>query len=304
MDKGRVGVSGSSGLVGTALCSWLKANGYEVAPFIKGGMRNRVPFGIEWEPRRGLADWAALENLRALVHLAGENIANGRWTRGKKRKIRDSRVDGTRALCEALARLDKPPEVLISASAIGYYPEGDEDQDESSPPGNDFLAKVCVDWEAATAPAREAGIRVVHPRIGMVLAREGGALTSLLKPFRLGLGGRIGSGKQFMSWTSLTDLVRIIGFALETKSLEGPVNAVAPAPVTNAEFTRILGKLLGKPTLLPVPKLILRLALGEFAKVVTSSQRIQPRRLLEAGFAFEHPEIESALRAALSASLP
>ncbi|MFH0945457.1 MAG: TIGR01777 family oxidoreductase [Planctomycetota bacterium] len=304
MKEGRVGVSGASGLVGTALRPWLEGHGYEVAPFLKGGMRNRVPCGIEWEPRRGLADWAALENLRAVVHLAGENIASGRWTRSKKRRIRDSRVDGTAALCKALARLDRPPEVLICASAVGYYPESSAEQDESSPPGDGFLARVCVDWEAAAAPAREAGIRVVNLRIGMVLAREGGALKKMLKPFRLGLGGRIGSGRQFMSWCSLTDLVRIIGFALETKNLEGPVNAVAPAPVTNGEFTRTLGKLLKKPTILPVPRPILRLALGEFAKVVTSSQRILPQRLLAAGFRFEHPVVESALRAALSESAP
>jgi uncharacterized protein (TIGR01777 family) len=240
----------------------------------------------------------------AVVHLAGESIAAGRWTAAVKERIRRSRVDGTRLLAETLARLERRPRVLVSASAVGYYGDrGDEPLTEESPPGVGFLADVARAWEAAADPARAVGIRVVHPRLGLVLAREGGALPRMALPFRLGLGGVIGSGRQYWSWIALPDAVRVIERALADATLAGPVNAVAPAPATNREFTRALGRVLGRPTLLPFPALGVRLLMGEMGRaLLLGSARVLPRRLERAGFRFEHPELEGALRGALAAA--
>ncbi len=287
-------VTGSSGLVGRALLDRLRARGQRVTKLVR-----RAPGRdeLEWDPYRGELDLAAAEP-SAVVHLAGESIADGRWTQAKRRAIRDSRVDGTRRLAEALARLPRPPSVLVSASAIGFYSGlGDGPQAESDPAGSSFLSEVCEEWEAATRVAADAGIRVVNLRIGVVLARDGGALAKMLLPFRLGLGGRVGGGRQFMSWITLDDLVSAICAVLDDESFEGPVNATAPNPVTNAEFTRALGRVLGRPTLLPLPAWAARLALGDMAdELLLSSFRVLPGELLWRGFKFQSSEIEPALR--------
>jgi uncharacterized protein (TIGR01777 family) len=290
-------VSGAGGLIGSALTASLERDGIEVRPLVRG----RAGKGeIAWDPIAGHVDLDALARVDAVVHLAGEPVGE-RWTESKKQKIRESRVRGTETLVRAISRLPQPPSVLVSASAVGYYGDrGDEQLVESSPPGNDFLAEVVRAWEAALEPASSAGLRVVRLRFGVVIAREGGALERLLTPFRLGVGGQLGNGRQWMSWISLTDAVRAIRFALTEPDLEGPANAVAPQPVKNAEFTRALGTVLGRPTLFTVPTIALRLAFGEMAEVtLLASQRAVPERLEAAGFRFQHPRIEDALRAAL-----
>ncbi|HET7113332.1 MAG TPA: TIGR01777 family oxidoreductase, partial [Pyrinomonadaceae bacterium] len=234
----------------------------------------------------------------AVVHLAGENIAEGRWTSEKKRAIRESRVKGTALLSETLATLHKPPSVFLSASAIGYYGNrGDESLTESSPPGNDFLAGVCQEWEKATTPAAEKEIRTVRARFGIILAEDGGALAKMLTPFRMGIGGRIGDGKQWMSWISLDDVVGAIQFMLHDRFVNGPVNFVAPHPVTNAEFTKTLGRVLSRPTFFPVPAFGVRLAFGEMADaLLLSSQRVVPEVLQSGGFGFNWPRLELTLK--------
>lgn len=251
-----------------------------------------------WDPARGVLQPAAIEGADALVHLAGESVAAGRWTAARKARIRASRVDSTRLLAETAAGLGRRPRVLVCASATGFYGDrGDERLTEQSAPGRGFLAEVCREWEAAAEAARQAGIRTVHLRIGMVLSRAGGALAALLVPFRLGLGGVIGSGRQWMSWIALDDMVGVITHVLADERLAGPVNAVTPAPVTNAEFTRTLGRVLGRPTLVPLPALAARLLLGEMAdEVLLASARVEPARLLASGFGFAHPTLEGALR--------
>jgi hypothetical protein len=243
-------------------------------------------------------DTARLEGLDAVVHLAGENIATGRWTAEKKAKIRDSRVRSTRLLCDTLAGLKQPPKVLACASATGYYGDrGDELLTEESASGTGFLAGVCREWEAAATPAAQKGIRVVHLRFGMVLSGAGGALAKLLPPFRMGLGGALGTGRQYISWIALDDLLGVIAHALTTEALQGPVNAVAPNPVTNKEFTRTLGRTLGRFTLFSMPAAAARLAFGEMAdEVLLASQRVQPARLLATEYRFRYPELEGALR--------
>lgn len=262
-----------------------------------------TPGEIAWDPAAGQLDPQQLVGLDGVVHLSGEPIAGGRWTAARKRAILDSRVGSTRLLCERLAGLAVPPRVLVCASAIGYYgARGDELLDEQSAPGSGFLAEVCTAWEAACAPARDAGIRVVHARIGVVLAREGGALASMLPPFRLGLGGPLGDGRAFMSWITLEDLVGAIGHALTQDQVVGPMNAVAPNPVRNAEFTRALGQALHRPAVLPVPSLALRLALGEMGPaLLLASTRVVPRVLLDTGYVFQHPTLAEALQATLAA---
>jgi uncharacterized protein len=257
---------------------------------------------VEWDPARGRLDPRALEGVDAVVHLAGESIAARRWSAAVKERIRRSRVDGTRLLSETLGNLERRPRVLVSASAVGYYGDrGETPLTEDSAPGAGFLADVCREWEAAADAARSAGIRVVHPRLGLVLAKQGGALPRMTLPFRLGLGGVVGSGRQYWSWIELGDLVRAIELCLGLDGLAGPINAVAPAPVTNREFTRKLGKVLGRPTLVPLPALAVRLLLGEMGRaLLLGSARVLPRRLERAGFHFRHPGLESALRAALS----
>jgi uncharacterized protein (TIGR01777 family) len=256
------------------------------------------PDEIRWDPAAGVTDTEALEGLDAVVHLAGESIASGRWTAEKKRRIRESRIQGTRILAQSLARLFDPPKVLVSVSAIGYYGDrGEEKLDEASEAGSGFLAALCSDWEAATGPAVIRGIRVVSPRVGMVLSPSGGAMAPMLPVFRLGIGGRIGNGRQYLSWIAIDDLVRIIDHAIRNESLSGPVNAVAPDPVTNREFTSILGKVLSKPAFFVLPAFAARVAFGKMAdEVLLASARVLPARLKETGYQYKFPDLEGALR--------
>jgi len=294
----RVAVSGSTGLVGSEVVASLSAAGHEVVRLVR-----RVPApgekAVRWDPEKREIDAAGLEGLDAVVHLAGENVGSGRWTAARKAAIRDSRVDGTRLLCEALAGLARPPKTLVCASAIGIYGDrGEELLTEESPPGTGFLSEVCREWEAASAPAVRQGIRVVALRTGVVLSPKGGALSRMLPPFRAGLGGVIGSGRQYVGWIALDDLPEIVLHALRREDLRGPVNAVAPRPVTNREFTGALGKALSRPTPLPVPAFALRLAVGrEMADaLLLASARVVPRRLEETGYPFRFPELGAALR--------
>lgn len=291
----RVLVSGAGGLIGAGLVRSLRAQGYEVLCLRRGPSGNGA---IGWDPAAGDLEGEALAGLDAVVHLAGENIAAGRWTPARKRAILDSRVQGTRLLCERLAGLGRRPAVLVCASAVGYYGDrGEVELDEHSPPGTGFLAEVCQAWEGAADPARLAGIRTAHLRFGMVLSGEGGALPRMALPYRLGLGGRLGTGRQYLGWISLADALRALGHLLENPGLAGPFNAVSPHPCTNAEFTRTLGQVLHRPTLFPVPAWAARLALGEMAdELLLASTRALPRRLLASGFSYTHPELAPTLR--------
>jgi hypothetical protein len=293
-------VSGASGLIGRALSARLVGLGARIEPLVRRPPRPGTT-EIGWNPTRGEIDAARLEGADAVVHLAGESIAAGRWTAARKDRIRRSRVEGTRLLARTLAALDRRPPVLVSASAVGYYGNrGDEALTEASPPGSGFLAEVAREWEASTEPARAAGIRVVVPRIGLVLAADGGALPRMLLPFKLGLGGPIGSARQYMSWISLDDLVEVIRLALENPALSGPVNATGPEPVTNREFARTLAGVLGRPAFLPAPAFAIRLALGEMGQaLLLDGARVIPARLQAAGFRFRHADLEGALRAVL-----
>ncbi|HSP97527.1 MAG TPA: TIGR01777 family oxidoreductase [Candidatus Dormibacteraeota bacterium] len=288
-------VTGASGLIGSTLVPFLTTGGHQVIRLSRGRKR---PGTATWDPDKGTIDRAALEGLDAVVHLAGENISEGRWTAEKKARIHDSRVNGTRLLCETLAALKQPPVVLVAASAIGFYGDRGRDVvDEDSAPGAGFLADVCKEWEAATAPAAAAGIRVVNMRFGVVLSGNGGALASMLTPFKLGAGGPVGGGEQYMSWVAVDDTADAILFALTTPSLSGPVNAVAPNPVVNAEFARTLGKVLSRPAIVPLPAFAVRLLLGEMGdELLLSSTRVEPHRLRAAGFTFRFPDLEPALR--------
>ena len=293
-------VSGSHGLVGKALMKSLTVDGHEVIRLV----RHEPIFGapeIWWDPSQGRIHAEHLEGLEVVVHLAGESIASGRWTDQKKRTIRESRVKGTSLLSESLARLSRPPSVFLCASAIGYYGDrADELLTEQSAPGNDFLANVCIDWEGATTAAVEKGIRTVHTRFGIILDDAGGALAKMLTPFRLGIGGRVGSGKQWMSWVALDDVVSALKFLMGETSTRGPVNFVSPNPVTNAEFTKTLGRVLSRPTLFPVPEFGARLAFGEMADaLLLSSQRVEPVILKNKGFEFRWTTLEPALRSIL-----
>jgi len=290
-------VSGASGLVGSALVPFLTAGEEDVVRLVRRTPAAGAP-EIRWDPDAGRIDEGGLEGFDAVVHLAGESIADGRWNGARKRKIRESRVAGTRLLAEALARAERPPRVLVSASAIGFYGDrGDERLDETSPGGSGFLPEVCREWEAATAAAEARGIRVVHLRIGIVLSAAGGALAKMCLPFRFGLGGKLGSGRQFWSWISLDDLVASIHHAIRTESLRGPVNAVAPEATTMAGLARSLAHVLRRPAVVPVPARIARALFGEMADAfLLSSARVAPRRLLETGYRFRDPDLESALR--------
>jgi len=289
-------ITGASGFIGTALVSSLRAAGNKITPLVRYHPSAREQ-ALYWDPAGGKLESAGLENRDAVIHLAGESIT-GRWTAGKKQRIRSSRIEGTKLLASTLAELLHKPKVLVCASAIGYYGDrGDEVLREESPPGKSFLADTCVEWEAAAKPAADAGIRVVHLRIGVVLHPKGGALKQMLLPFKLGAGGIIGSGKQWWSWIALDDLVGAFEHALANQSLRGPVNAVAPQPATNAEFTRTLGRVLSRPTIFPMPVFAARLALGEMAdELLLASARVEPARLAASGYAFRHPQLEPALR--------
>lgn len=289
-------VTGASGLVGTALSPALKAAGHEVYRLVRSAP-NSAAGEISWDPEQGTIDAASLEGMDAVIHLAGENVSEGRWTDEKKRRIRESRSKGTRLLSETLAQLKKKPRTLLSASATGFYGDrGDEVLTEQSASGSDFLSEVCREWELATQPAAQSGIRVANLRFGVILTGKGGALKKMLTPFKLGVGGKLGSGEQYMSWIALEDAVGAILFALETESLRGPVNVVAPHPVTNLEFTKTLGGALSRPTIFSIPKFAARLAFGEVADaLLLSSARVEPLRLKEAGFQFKYPELEAAM---------
>jgi len=291
----KVLVTGATGLIGKSLHASLIAEGHTVVRLVR--RRKREASDILWDPASGLIGISDLENFDAVIHLAGENIAAGRWTEKQKQKILESRVNGTRLLTESLAKLQQPPKVLVSASAIGYYGDrGAETLSEMSARGSGFLADVCEAWESATQRATENGIRVVNVRTGIVLSTRGGALKKMLLPFRLGLGGKIGSGEQYMSWISLADQVRTLIHAVRTERLRGPVNAVAPAPVINAVFTKALGHALNRPTILPMPAFAARAAFGEMAyALLLASTRVIPQRLLASGFFFKDREIEPTL---------
>ncbi len=294
----RILVSGAGGLVGTALRASLADAGHTVVPLTRG------PDGSDrttWDPLSGRLDASALEGFDAVVHLAGEPLLGGRWTAERKRLIRDSRVLGTSLLCRTLAECTSKPQVFVSAAAVGVYGDrGDEVLTEDSPPGRGFLSDVCRAWESATEPAAEAGIRVVRARFGVVLAAHGGALAQMLKPFRLGLGGPLAGGRQYVSWIGLADAVAALRHCLAAPDLSGPVNLVAPTPVTNAELTRALATALRRPAFVPVPAAALRLVFGEAAVVLLASQRALPQRLLDSGYTFAEPEIEPCLRRLLA----
>lgn len=292
----KIAITGASGLIGRALAEIGQAKGHEVSRVVRT-TASTAPT-VAWNPEAGLVDPGRWEGHDAVVHLAGENIAARRWDARQKARIRSSRVDATRRLCEGLVRLEKPPRVLACASAIGFYGNrGDETLDESSPAGRGFLAEVCQEWEAAAEPARQAGIRVIHLRFGIVLSRHGGALARMLLPFRLGLGGPIGTGRQWMSWISLDDAVGAVLHVLSAQAVQGPVNVVSPQPVTNRDFARTLGRVLRRPTWLSLPAPIARLALGEMAEaLLLASTRVVPHVLGETGYRFAHANLESALR--------
>src|SRR2546425_4496801 len=298
----RIVVSGSTGLIGSALTKALHARHHEVVPLV----RRRVSPGeraIAWDPERDTIDRAGLEGADAVIHLAGENVF-GRWSPAKKQRIYDSRVKGTRLLSDALAGLQRRPATLLAASAIGYYGDrGEEAVTEESAPGEDFLAHVSRDWEAATAAATRAGIRVVNMRTGVVLTTTGGALAKMLPAFRLGLGGPIASGNQYLSWIVLDDIINAILHLLNNQNLVGPVNMTAPAPLTNRDFAKTLAKVLGRPAVVTVPAFALRLAFGtEGAAMLQSGQRVLPARLLASGFSFSFQDVEHALRYLLAPS--
>jgi hypothetical protein len=299
----KLAITGSTGLVGSALVPFLTTAGHHVTRIV----RTRSTEGdAVWNPDAGQIDAAALEGLDAVVHLAGENIAARRWNAEQKSRIRDSRVQGTRLLCETLAKLRQPPRVLVSASAIGFYGNrGDDVMTEMTTAGEGFLPNVCREWEAATKAAEEAGIRVVQLRIGVVLSPKGGALAKMLTPFKLGLGGRMGNGRQWMSWIDVDDAIGSIYHALLTESLSGPVNAVAPHPVMNSEFTKTLGRVLSRPTLFAMPAFVARLAFGEMANdLLLGSTRVMPEKLLQSGYRFQYPDLEHALRHLLGMAFP
>jgi uncharacterized protein len=291
-------VTGSSGLIGSALVPALSAAGHRPLRLVRSGA-GPASGVLRWDPDRGAIDGAGIEGVGGVVHLAGEGIGERRWSAAQKSRILESRTKGTDLLARTLAGLEHPPSTLVSASAVGYYGDrGDDVLTEASRPGDDFLARVCTKWEAATTPASEAGIRVVVVRTGIVLSRRGGVLKRLLTPFRMGAGGRIGSGRQYMSWIGIDDQVGAILRALGQAGLAGPVNATAPGPVTNAEFTATLGRVLRRPTLLPTPLLPLRLRYGSelVEHLLVGGQRVVPERLEADGYRFAHPTLEGALR--------
>jgi uncharacterized protein (TIGR01777 family) len=296
-----VALTGSTGLIGSAAVRVFEQRGLRVLRLVRRAANGDRE--IAWNPSAGSVDAAKLEGVDAVINLAGANIAQ-RWTEHAKLAIRESRINGTTALCRALAGMSNKPRVLLSGSAIGIYGAQRSDPlDESSSLGDDFLASVARDWEEATESASAAGIRVVHLRTGIVLSRDGGMLERLLLPFKLGIGGRLGDGRQWLSWIALADYVEALSFLLTADSVAGPVNIVAPNPVTNAEFTRALGRVLRRPAVFPVPRIAMSLAFGEMAEdTIFADQRVRPRRLLEAGFAFALPALEAALRQELTAS--
>jgi uncharacterized protein (TIGR01777 family) len=299
MSQQSIAVSGASGLVGTRLCSLLQDSGHAISPISRQAGEGNT---ILWDPTRGLLNPSRLESVDTLIHLAGENIASSRWNDTVRKKIRDSRVEGTRHLVNSIRDLQKKPSTLICASAIGIYGDrGTEVLNEQSAPGDGFLVDVCKDWEKEAQAATELGMRVVNVRIGVVITSKGGALANMLTPFRLGLGGIVGNGKQYWSWIGLQDVARVIQFCAENQEISGPVNAVSPYTATNFDFTKTLGSVLRRPTLFPLPAFMARIVLGEMAdELLLASTRVTPQELLERGFQFEQPELRSCLKAELS----
>jgi uncharacterized protein (TIGR01777 family) len=291
----KVAVTGSSGLIGSNLVSCLSKKDVTVSKILRGDPTGNE---ISWKPESGDWDSAFADGIDGIVHLAGENIASGRWTKVKKEKIRNSRIEGTKRLCEHILKLPDPPSVFVCASAIGFYGDrGMEFLNESSSRGNGFLPDVCLGWEEATESVSKAGIRVVNVRFGVVLSKEGGALAKMLTPFKMGMGGKIGSGTQYMSWVAIDDVSGAIYHALVTDSLKGPVNVTAPNPVTNKEFTNTLGKVLNRPTVMPMPAFMARLAFGEMANdLLLASTKVAPKRLSDSGYEFQYPKLEPALK--------
>ena len=301
MNGVKILISGSSGLIGRALTAALEGDGRETAALIRPSSASSA--GVRWDPDAGTIDAAALEGFDAVIHLAGENIADRRWTDARKARIRDSRVRGTSLLADALASLDRKPRAMLCASAAGYYGDrGSEALSDGAAPGAGFLAETTREWEEAAKPAADAGIRVVNLRIGIVLSPSGGMLKRVLPIFRMGLGGKLGDGSQYMSWAVMPDLTRAIAWTLERDDIAGGVNISSPGPATNAEFTRALGKALNRPALFAVPAFALRLAQGELADAVLSSVRMSPDRLLASGFEFRYADIESALKWAVGSA--
>ncbi|MCB9489981.1 MAG: TIGR01777 family protein [Deltaproteobacteria bacterium] len=295
-DKLKVAVTGASGLVGAEFCNFLTAGGHEVVRLVRRAAENARTEAY-WDPTVGNIDAKKLEGCDAVVHLAGENVGEGTWDGEKKRRIRTSRVKGTHLISEAIAKLKNPPKVLISASALGYYGNrGNEELTEDSPPGEGFLAEVCQEWEAAAEPAKAAGIRVVNLRIGVVLAHRGGALSRMIKPFSMGLGGKVSSGDQFMSWIVLDDLIGLMHYLIYNDKVEGPVNAVSPNPASNAEFTKALGQVLRRPTVATLPAGVVRKMMGEMGEeLLLSSARLIPAKAQDAGYKWFYPELIPAL---------
>ncbi|MGM0416570.1 MAG: TIGR01777 family oxidoreductase [Thermodesulfobacteriota bacterium] len=290
----RILISGASGLVGTALCTYLQSCGHTTVPLSRR-KEEQQPW---WDISKGELSWGAEPDFDVVIHLAGENIASGRWNARKKKRIRMSRVSGTTLLAQSLAEKEHKPQLFISGSAVGFYGDrGDDELTEQSKAGNGFLSQVCQEWEEASAPAAAAGIRTVNTRLGMVLSAKGGALQKMLPPFKLGLGGPLGSGRQFMSWIDIDDLCRAIGHIIQEQSLHGPVNMASPQPVRNKEFSTTLGRVIGRPAILPAPSLALRLLMGEMADaLLLSSTRAVPQKLLDSGFIFSRPELYEALQ--------
>jgi uncharacterized protein (TIGR01777 family) len=285
----KIAVTGSSGLVGSALVSLLQKMGHDVV---------RLKRPEHWDIETRTVNTSAFSGANAVVHLAGESIASGRWTSARKQRIRDSRTIGTKLIADTISRIDPSPHVIVSASAIGYYGDrGDELLREESPSGTGFLADVCRQWESATEAATRKGIRVVHLRTGLVLSAKGGAMGKMLLPFKFGIGGKIGSGHQYWSWISLDDICAVIVHCIDASGLHGPVNAVSPSPVTNLEFTKTLGRVLGRPTIFPLPAFAARLVLGEMADaLLLSSARVEPSKLMASRFVYKHKELEPTLK--------
>lgn len=294
----RIAIAGATGLIGSALARSLVADGHEVVRLVRRPAEG--PDEVEWDPKRQYVRTAGLADCDAVVNLAGAGIGDHRWTAAYKRELRDSRVLGTVTLAEAVAALDVPPRVFLNGSAIGYYGDtGDRAVDETAPAGEGFLPSLCVEWEEAAGAAVEAGVRTVFSRTGLVVAREGGAWGRMFPLFRAGLGGRLGNGRQYWSFIARHDEVAALRHLLDTDTLSGPVNVTAPEPVTNREVTAAMGRALHRPTLFPVPAPALRAVLGELASDTLGSQRVLPARLLESGFRFAFPTIDTAVRAAL-----
>lgn len=296
-------VTGATGFVGPRLLRLLDApvvlsRDPDRARRTLGGLAGRV---VRWDPLEGPPPPEAFAGIDAVLHLAGESVAEGRWTKAQKAKIRDSRVIGTRHLVQGIAQAERKPSVLVSASAVGFYGDrGDEELTESAPPAHDFLADVCVEWEREALAAEAAGVRVVTARTGIVLGAGGGALAKMLTPFKLGAGGPLGSGRQWMPWIHVADLSRLYVHAAATASIRGPMNATAPHPVRNSEFTKALGRQLRRPAFMPAPYIGLRIVFGEFAQVLFASQRVIPKVALDTGFVFQYPELADALREILA----